>query len=352
MAGMNVYNELIRAQFENLTANPSAGLIGRVAFNTVLNKALLDNGSLVRSFLINDAYLVIGNNATANNNVRINRSAASTLQFLLGGDTTAEGSAAAASQLATINANFSGSMLAGVVTAVTTTYQALVTDDLILGSGSAFTITLPAASVGKKFLRIQKTDASLTNIVTISRAGSDTITAAGVSALTSTTLNTGGEEIMFVSDGVSVWYVIHRYIPSGWVSVTVTGSWVANTTYTALMKRTGDSASFDIKIATSGAPTSAVLTLTLPITIDTAKITVADNTKAFGVGSIWDNNTTTYYQALASYNSSTTLVVHTLDDAALGIVQGTVTQANPITFAADDFITVRAENIPVSGWKA
>ena len=92
MPGMPIYGELYRAQLEVLSATPSAALSGRVLYQSTLGKAMLDNGSLVRAFLCNDAKLVIGNHATASTNVRINRSATATLQVLTGDDATAEGS--------------------------------------------------------------------------------------------------------------------------------------------------------------------------------------------------------------------------------------------------------------------
>lgn len=92
MPGMPIYGELYRAQLEVLSATPSAALSGRVLYQSTLGKAMLDNGSLVRAFLCNDAKLVIGNHATASSNARINRSATATLQVLTGDDVTAEGS--------------------------------------------------------------------------------------------------------------------------------------------------------------------------------------------------------------------------------------------------------------------
>lgn len=44
---MNVYSELVRAQLEVLSANPSAGVKGRVAYNETSRQAILDTGTLI-----------------------------------------------------------------------------------------------------------------------------------------------------------------------------------------------------------------------------------------------------------------------------------------------------------------
>src|SRR5690606_24250412 len=60
--------------------------------------------------------------------------------------------------------------------------------------------------------------------------------------------------------------------PVGSQSVTVTGSWTANTTYSATERRVGNWAQYDVVVITSGAPTSANLAINLPSgrTIDVA----------------------------------------------------------------------------------
>lgn len=91
------------------------------------------------------------------------------------------------------------------VVSVTGTTSATTVNDVIFASGGAFTITLPAASNTGKVLRIKKTDSSLANIITISRAGGDTIDGA-----TTTTLNTLGEVVELVADGSTTWRVMSR----------------------------------------------------------------------------------------------------------------------------------------------
>lgn len=88
----------------------------------------------------------------------------------------------------------------------TTTYTAVATDGLILGStsGGGWTLTLySAASNSGLVLRIQKTSSDL-NTLNIAAAGGESI-----NGESSTTLNTQYEEITLVSDG-SEWVIISR----------------------------------------------------------------------------------------------------------------------------------------------
>jgi hypothetical protein len=91
----------------------------------------------------------------------------------------------------------------------TTTYTATTSDDLILCSGSAFTVTLYAASGNSgKQIRFKKTDSSTANTITIDGNGSETIDG----ALTYT-LDVQYEEVTLVCDG-SNWYVLEKYVPA------------------------------------------------------------------------------------------------------------------------------------------
>jgi hypothetical protein len=88
---VKVYSQLISAALENKSSNYSAGVIGRIWWNTVTGKVTVDDGTLVRSLLRNDQKCVFGNSGTASQNTRLNRSAANALQLVTGDDVTAEG---------------------------------------------------------------------------------------------------------------------------------------------------------------------------------------------------------------------------------------------------------------------
>lgn len=133
---------------------------------------------------------------------------------------------------------------------------------------------------------------------------------------------------------------------SDWTSFTPTGSWSTNTTYTGFRKRVGDSEEFVIQVATSGAPTSATLSINLPVTIDTSKLVSTQTDYAIpGQGNLLDSGTKGYTISSVLYGSTTT-VVPTYDDGTSG--QQVITQASPFTFAANDRVWLSFK-VPVVG---
>jgi hypothetical protein len=86
-----IYSQLEKAQLENRSTDGTAGTIGLIWFNTVSKKAILDDGTLVRALLRNDQNCVLGNDATAANNIRFHRAGTNILQVVKGNDATAEG---------------------------------------------------------------------------------------------------------------------------------------------------------------------------------------------------------------------------------------------------------------------
>ena len=88
-----IFGELLSAQLENRTSDYAGTVTGAVWLRTDTGRVSLSSGSIVKQFLVNDDKIIIGTNGTAANNVRVHRSANSVLQFVLGNDATAEGSA-------------------------------------------------------------------------------------------------------------------------------------------------------------------------------------------------------------------------------------------------------------------
>lgn len=84
----------------------------------------------------------------------------------------------------------------------TANYTVLITDDVVLVSGSAFTLTLPTA-VGNtgKVLTLKKTDSSFANIITIDANSTETI-----DGNLTVTMNTQNETYVIFSDG-SNWQI-------------------------------------------------------------------------------------------------------------------------------------------------
>jgi len=90
-------------------------------------------------------------------------------------------------------------------------------------------------------------------------------------------------------------------------SITVSGSWVSNTTYTAKETRRGSWATYRVKVATSGAPTSTALSINMPSgrTIDSsALLSPASVTQLIGIGTACDLSTATWDVAVM-YESTT-----------------------------------------------
>lgn len=160
------------------------------------------------------------------------------------------------------------------VVSKTTTYTAATSDDVILASGSAFTITLYAASGNSgKVLRIKKTDSSLTNVITIDGNSSETIDG----ALT-TTLNTQYEELTIICDG-SNWHILDRSYPSVWVAYTPTFTGFGTVSGVSFYsRRVGDSLEVH-GVFTSGTSTAVQAQITLGFNGTNANVTSAGTTK-------------------------------------------------------------------------
>lgn len=140
-----------------------------------------------------------------------------------------------------------------------------------------------------------------------------------------------------------------------WVSYTPTGSWVSNTTYTGRWRRVGDSAEVQIKIATTGAPTSANLTVNLPsgLVMDTTKLLVnsLDEKLPGSAGNIFDNGTT-FFDVDAYYFSTTAVLVKAADASSTYVrTISTVTQAVPMTWASGDNLSL-SFRVPIVGWSS
>ena len=87
-----IYGQLIAAQLENKTTDYANTVTGAMWTRTDTHKVKVVNESLVKDVLLNDNRITIGTSGTAANNVRIHRGENSLLQFVLGSDSTAEGS--------------------------------------------------------------------------------------------------------------------------------------------------------------------------------------------------------------------------------------------------------------------
>lgn len=141
------------------------------------------------------------------------------------------------------------------------------------------------------------------------------------------------------------------------ISFTPTGSWITNATYTGQYWRVGKNAKVDIKVSLAGAPTAAAFYVNLPFSIDTsALLSTSGNVTPLGRVAIYDDSGNGHYFGSVTYRSATSVWVDRLQtDATGGTTQpsyhSTVTDINPITFAANDRVELHFE-VPVLGWSS
>lgn len=124
-------------------------------------------------------------------------------------------------------------------------------------------------------------------------------------------------------------------------AVTVTGSWVSNTTYTCFETQIGDQCTYRFRALLSGAPTATSFILNLPAgrTIDTAKLAAAQaSSSLLGMGTAFDNGTETYPVGV-EYQSPTSIACRVLVASGANLTSGAaVTQAAPFTFGNTDWV--------------
>lgn len=214
-------------------------------------------------------------------------------------------------------------------------------------SGGTFTHYLPPAAYWRgQTLAFVKTTSDLTKI-TIEGFGSETINGA-----TSTTVCTQYEYLELISDGTNI-YIKNRRIPSVLTSYTPTGAWVSNTTYSGFWKRVGDSIILYLKVQTSGAPTSAQLTFSLPTgaVIDTTKLPLTSGTdnRQLGEAVILDSGTGQNLGSLG-YSSTTALNAWAHPDNTGHVNYSGVTQAVPFTWANNDNFIGISKPLPIVDW--
>jgi hypothetical protein len=126
-----------------------------------------------------------------------------------------------------------------------------------------------------------------------------------------------------------------------WQTFTPTGSWVANTTYTGKFRQVGQNLQVEVLVATSGAPTSATLTINLPsgYTIDTTKMVSSSAEQFLGYGVVNDSGST-FYTAQVDYNNTTSVRLLQSEAASTYVRNIALTQAVPITWGASDTLRV------------
>lgn len=235
-----------------------------------------------------------------------------------------------------------GQITAPAVQTKTANYTALTTDGYINCSGSAFTITLYAASGNAgKTITIKKTDSSLSNVITIDANASETIDG----ALT-VTLQTQYESYVLYCDG-SNWSIMTHLIPKIWTSFTgtITGSavsgsiaYTANTLYWA---READSVHIqgNIRLGVVTTPPVGSTWINLPTSINFSSQAGASD----GGRGPW-GTTVGNISSVVQLINWVTITASGTNTMAFANGQGT-----QITFATGDELKVNFI-VPVSGW--
>jgi hypothetical protein len=240
--------------------------------------------------------------------------------------------------------------LVEAVTSKTTTYLATLADTVILCSGSAFTVTLPAASNrGKKFY-IKKTDSSYSNIITIAVQGGDDIDGAST-----TTVNTKDEAIELIADGSTSYKIISRTYPCSEVSWTPTlGAGFGTTSNLVASYRRVPGGYIRGRLSfTNGTVAASVASFTLDtgLTLDTTRLTISNNNTSNPGDAVgqWKHNSFSNengYVVTAPSTSTSTIYFGTSTTSS-GML---VSQTGAAIVSSAGVIHVEFE-VPISGWK-
>ncbi len=228
---------------------------------------------------------------------------------------------------------------------------------------AAQTFYLPKCSsrIGQLFI-VKKMNSSFVNTVNIKPARIDSPTTCLIDTSTSFLLATNLEYVVLLSTGIK-WIVVAHDYDRSWQTFTVTGTWTANVTYSAMFQRHGSSAQFHIVATCSAAPTpvATTLTFTLPVGLvgDSTQLAVTqtDATNLDGCVVILDSGVNAYFGVETYLSSATGVIGPTVGvaSATYGTSAGIVSKNGvgsgvPFDFAANDSVSARFW-LPITGWK-
>lgn len=245
--------------------------------------------------------------------------------------------------------------LTGIST-ITTTATIPSSGSFIMASsaGGAYTATfpVPTGNTNKVFtIRKSTTDFSA---ITLAIATSGSFSENGATSAT-TTLNTIGETLQFMSDGAN-YVVISRTIPAVTQSFTGGGSWNTNTTYAAKMTRLGGRAFFEYSVSLTGAPNDVGLTVNMAtgLTIDTARLADGGVRETLGIATTYDNSGGGLGRTFGAvvYNDTSKVTAGFISyGQTLSHYQYAIKPSDiDITFVSGDKVLVNF-TVPVTGWK-
>lgn len=222
--------------------------------------------------------------------------------------------------------------------------------------GATYAIAWPAAQGGSNTVAQNDGSGNLTWAAALANpmtATGDIIVGSASGAATK--LVKGSDGALLTTDSSTSLAVKWGTILNNWNPQATSGSWLANTIYTGIYKRVGDTLWGQVYILLQGAPTSAVLNVQLPggLAIDSTKIAGAiTNNVWMGSGTASDTGAAEYGVDVMYIGSNSSLRIKCATDGVTGFqLRGndTVNQAQPFTFGSSDFITFIYQ-VPVVGW--
>lgn len=231
---------------------------------------------------------------------------------------------------------------------VTTTYQILTTDCVILAdaSSAAFTVTLPQISgANNQVITIQRYDQTLGNLVTISPYSGDSIN----SAYGTLYLATEYESITLQAGGNgSEWQVIQRTTSSAWQSYTPTlTGWTSHASVSGAWRRIGTNIEILTEISITGSVSGdPIVSIPSGLTISSLQYAYAGLVAGNGVG----NHNSAGYAVVTSLNSSTTFSFFYPQGTVDAQYYGGITGTTPVTWANGDTIST-ITTFPITDWQ-
>lgn len=134
-------------------------------------------------------------------------------------------------------------------------------------------------------------------------------------------------------------------------SFTPTGTWLSNATYVGKYRRDGEYGEFQIKVTTSGVPTSAELNVDISsiCTIDMTKIAGSTGSGPIGNGFAADNGVALYGGQVFIKTSTTVALATLLASSGSNHTLSGVTQAIPFSFGSTDYVEMNFR-VPCVGW--
>jgi hypothetical protein len=137
-----------------------------------------------------------------------------------------------------------------------------------------------------------------------------------------------------------------------WALTPVTGAWTANTAYTVYTRRVGDTFYAQGAIGTTGAPTSAQLTMNIPnsLVIDSSKMASSVGGQGVTLGqAVAVDSGSADYQGTVALNNSTSVIVYVFSVSGTRILTSTVTATSPFSFGNNDGVSFNF-SCPIVGW--